>query len=135
MKAYDMMMYMLVFNLIIFMFATVGIFALGFTTITFVDTLAIGAVVGIITSISSAAVIGFFSRTEMSTTYWAIFTFSGVFWGTFTMSIKIFYSITSTLMSFGIGTFFMFAIYTSVVGYIFVFGIIQMIVGGAKSYK
>ena len=139
MKAYDMMMYMLTLNLIIFMFGVIGIFNFGFSGLNFTEAIikiaAWGGVGAAIGTIAGAAIIGFFTRTEMSTTYWAITIFSAVFWGTFSLSLGIFDSISSTLMSFGVAKFFMYTIYIVISSFVFLFGVIQMIVGGAKSYK
>lgn len=137
MKAFDIMMYMIIFNLVVIVFGTLGLFgqmALEASYFARVTAYAmIGTAVG---ALATAAVIGYVTKSaKTSATHWAYGAFGVTFWASYLSAIAVVDSLRTQVAGFGASMLWVYGIFTVVVAYLFITGLIQMTTGGWKSYK
>lgn len=136
MKAYELMMFLVVFNLMIGILGSLGIFAYGLSTYNFTRA-AIEIVIGTaLLAFFGAAVLGYFTKSSKSSTLGVAYgLFDTLFWATYIWSLTIIDAILESVEGdFGL-KWGLYGIFTVVVGYVFIAGMIQMTSGGWKSYK
>lgn len=143
MKAYEILMFLLLFNLVMWGFGALGIFNLEYGYITPPDndesglgllaTIAGVTIEALIISLTSYAIIGYITKARPSPANAIYGLFSGLFWTSYLNAIIVFKNMAKSLPT-GV-TLVPLAIFTAIVGYVFIIGLSQMVTGGWKSYK
>jgi hypothetical protein len=165
MKAADILMYLLVFNLVLWLLGGIGfnLYNLGkyktsidtdalyqsqnFSSTSdvtsraeqfLIDIAGVG-IAGAVGAIVGAAIIGYLLKAQTSSQGIVYGFFSGVFWFSFLKTTQVFASIFSSFeIAVGIKiTLFMtvFFIFMGVSAWVFLFGIMQMVTGGWRYFK
>jgi len=165
MKAADILMYLLVFNLVLWLLGGIGFnlynlgrYKTGIDTSSLnqssdfsasedvtsraeqfiIDIAGIG-IAGAVGAIVGAALLGYLLKAQTSSQGIVYGFFSGVFWFSYLKTIQVFYSIFAVI-SVGVSiklSIFMtvFFIFTGISAWVFLFGIMQMVTGGWRYYK
>ena len=135
MKAYEIMAYLVIFNLVVSIFGNLGIIVLKISTYNYTTIVFSTFLVTILGWMGTSAVIGYlFTSTRPAASYWSYKLFGSVFWGTYASSLIVIDSIIATIIPYGLDLL-IYSVFTIIVGYTFVSGIIQMTTGGWRSYK
>ena len=135
MKAFETLMFILIFNSMVVTMIGLGIFSTGIKPVS-IESMAVTTIVGAVFGTFAAAAIFSYIGAKFTTTHVAYTLFSTVFWGTYGTLISFLNSIQQNIVDAAPGMMFTFStILTVVVGYIFASALIQMASGGWKSYK
>jgi len=165
MKAADILMWLLVFNLVLWLLGGIGfnLYNLSdYKTSVETDSLnqsnpiqttkeiksradqfiwdvARTTISGIVGAIVGAAIIGYLLQAKTSSQGIVYGFFAGVFWDSYGKTVQVFYSIFNVMaMDNGVQlTLFMtvFIIFTAISVWVFAFGIMQMVTGGWRFFK
>ena len=135
MKAYQIMMVLLLFNGSIVILQAASIYTFGLEPLWLdYDTVMLtflGALMGLL---GGTAIVSIVSKTKVAMEQVVYVLFSGIFWSTFFTSMSIFDGILAPLRPLGVS--FLFNTLFLVLGIIiFTVGIMQVVVGGWKSYE
>ena len=135
MKAYEIMAYLIIFNLVVSIFGSLSIIVLKISTYSFTTIVFSTFLVTILGWMGTSAVIGYlFTSTRPAASYWSYKLFGSVFWSSYTSSLIVIDSIIANVIPFGLDIL-IYGVFTIMVGYTFIAGIIQMTTGGWRSYK
>ena len=134
MKAYQIMMVLLLFNGSIVILQAASIYTFGLTPLWLdYDTVILTFLGALMGALGGMVFISIVSKTKVAMEQAVYVLFSAVFWGTFFSSMSVFNGILALLP---IGVSFLFNVLFLVLGVIiFTVGIMQMVVGGWKSYE
>ena len=157
MRAYHIMMFLLVFNLMIWAVDTgLGIYDIDFsggddynpenvqeaadakgtdyTSHGLLATIAGTSIILIAGTLVAGAIIGNILRIEKASQAYVYGAFTAVFWTSYLSAAGVLWSMTTTL-SGAYGAWVVLMIITAVIAYVFVVGLFQMVTGGWKSYE
>jgi len=165
MKAADILMYLLVFNLVLWLLGGIGFNLYNLSSYkTSIETQSLNqtnqittteevksradqfildvagtTIAGIIGAVVGAAIMGYLLQAKTSSQGIVYGFFGGVFWSSYGKTVQVFYSIFSVFsIDYGIKiTLFMtiFIIFTAISVWVFAFGIMQMVTGGWRFFK
>ena len=146
MKAYNIMMFILVFNLFLWIVTIgIGIYDLSYSGISpeapndatteekenallsRIGGTTLAVAVG---SIVSGAIIGSILKVEKASQAFVYGAITSVFWITYLQSVGVFWNISSSVP----GGIIILILITAVIAYVFLVGLFQMVTGGWKSY-
>jgi len=150
MKAYQILIFLLIFNMMIWAVdAGLHIYDLNFSGLDpetedadlgekytahgLLASVAGISIILVVGSLVSGAIIGSIIRVEKASQAYVYGAFTAVFWFSYTQAINVFWNITSVL-THSFGALVVVIIFTAVIGYIFLVGLFQMVTGGWKSY-
>ena len=134
MKAYQIMMFLLIFNFMISAIGSLGIYALGFETFSVGQSTVVTLLGGFAGALMASALIGYFTPSQQpSTAHWVYELLGFTFFATFTSTMIVLTSISKSLPSYV--TFGIFALFAVLSTYAFIAGLGQMVTGGWKAYK
>ena len=165
MKAADILMYLLVFNLVLWLFGGIGfnLYNLGqykpsidtsalnqsdsFTSTNdvtsraeqFIIDIAGVGIAGAVGAVVGAAIIGYLLQAKTSSQGIIYGFFTGVFWYSYLKTVQVFFSIFRVIeIDTGVKiTLFMtiFFIFTGISAWVFLYGLMQMVTGGWRFFK
>lgn len=140
MKAYHIMMFLLIFNLFGLVIRTgLGIYDLSGATadsrITLgadlLTTLATFTILGLVGGVVAGAIIGNLLKIEKSAQGYVYGFFTSFFWTSYGATLQF----INTMIPADAGTIWVYVIFTGIIGYIFAAGLFQMVTGGWKTYE
>jgi hypothetical protein len=134
MRAYQVLMFMLCFNLAVFITQSMGIYEMALTPIwvnsTSLTVITMAAVFG---SLLGGAVVSLFTRNATAMQYSMYIFFSGAFFGLYLATLSVFDSIINVILpSLGVTQYLLYTAVTAIIVVIFVIGLVQMVTGGWK---
>jgi len=135
MKAFETLMFILIFNSMVVTMIGLGIFATGIKPVS-IESMVVTSIVGAVFGTFAAAAIFSYIGAKFTTTHVAYTLFSVVFWDMYFHLLNFIDSIRQNIVGAAPGIVFTFyTILTVVIGYIFAAALIQMASGGWKSFK
>ena len=141
MKAYHIMMFLLIFNLFGLTMQAIGLYNFGATSddrivlrsgYDLLVNLAGYTILALVGGIVIGAIIGNFLKILKSGQSYVYGVFTAVFWESYVATLVYVRNIMGGLT---VEIIYVYIIFTAIVGYIFAIGLFQMVVGGFKSYE
>ena len=137
MKAFQIMMVLLLFNFSVFMLQASEIYSFGMSPI-YTNALALQAITiaAVLAAVGTGVAVSIVSKTKVAIEVAIYALFAGAFWGVFAASMIIIDGVASKVADLAPGVIFFFnVILLTITTILFVIGIMQMVVGGWKSYE
>lgn len=132
MKAYQILMFMLIFNFSVFMIQAIPIYNLSLTPIwTDSGLLAALSITAVFASLIGGAVVSLFTRNATAMQYAMYMLFSGSFWVLYLATMRIFNGIIVTVTNQGI-SFLLLTGVSAIIAIVFSMGLIQLVTGSWK---